>query len=584
MLARSFRLPSFHLCAAFAAFAACVPLLGLAQVTPADVERARAQAEREQQQQQQKLRQEQERALQQRERSGIDPNALVKPGSKASGIGATCREMSQIVIKGAANMPKAAQDKATAPYLGKCLGVTEIEKLLSDITAYYIGRGFITTRVYLPSQDLSSGKLELLVLEGVLEKIMIKDGERGSVRIGSVFPGMVGKVANLRDIEQGLDQINRLASNDAKMQIEPGSKAGASVLVVNNAPKKRFKINTSYDNQGSESTGKRQAGLGFSLDNPFGLNDFVNYTHRETVGGDSGRRASKSDALSYVVPYGYYTLSLNGSHSSYESTIVTPTAREFGINGDADNLSVRLDRVFYRNQKTRFTLAGTLTTKDNKNYLAGQLISVSSRKLSTFDLDANYSAGLLGGVLGLDLGYARGLSQFGALRDGPNLPDFAPRAQFGKLKYGLTYQRPFMLFGQEGGVSSNLSGQRAQDTLFGSEQILIGGIYSVRGFVNTTFSGDHGYIWRNDVSLRIPGRVFGQNVTMKPYLAVDHGHVSQKTTASGIPSGSLTGAALGFGLQAGPATWEIFTSKPVSVPSGVRRESATTYFRLSLSI
>jgi hemolysin activation/secretion protein len=560
------------------------PLPGQAQTTPADIERARAQAEREQQQEQQKLRQERERALQQREKSGIDPNALVKPGNKLPNLASECREMRRIVINGAANMSQAAQEKVTAPYLGKCLGVAEIEKLLSEITGYYIGRGFITTRVYLPSQDLTTGTLELLVLEGVLEKIMINDGERHSVRVASVFPGMIGRVVNLRDIEQGLDQINRLASNDAKMQIEPGSKPGASVLVVNNQAKKRFKINASYDNQGSETTGKRQAGLGFSLDNALGWDDFVSYTHREAVPGERSRRFSSSDALSYVLPYGYYTLSLNGSHSSYASTIVTPAAREFSISGDSDNASVRLDKVMYRNQKTRFTLAGTLSTKDSKNYLAGDLISVSSRKLSTFDLDSNYSTGLWGGVLGLDLGYARGLNQFGALRDLPNLPDIAPRAQFGKLKYGLTYQHPFTLFGLEGGVSSNLSGQRASDTLFGSEQILIGGIYSVRGFVNTTFSGDHGYIWRNDVSLRVPATAFGQQVMVKPYLALDHGQVSQKSGASSTPSGSLSGAAIGVSLQAGPATWEIFTSKPISLPSGVKRESAATYFRLSLAI
>jgi hemolysin activation/secretion protein len=550
--------------------------------TPPDATRAAQDAERILQQEQQRLLQERERQLRQRPGSGIDPKSLAVPGVKLPALGEKCRDTQQIVINGAPHFPVSEQQKITANYLGKCLGVAEIERLLSELTLWYVGRGFITTRVYLPSQDLSHGRLELLVVEGVVEKISVQDGERHSVAASHVFPGMVGRVLNLRDIEQGLDQINRLASNDARMQLEPGSQPGGSVIVVANAPKSRFKFNASYDNQGTESTGKRQAGLGASVDNPFGWGDFFSYNHHEALPADRARRFSSADALSYWLPFGYYSFALNASHSRYASSIVTPAAREFGISGNADNASIRLDKVLYRNQKTRLTLAGALTGKDTKNYLAGELLNVSSRKLSVFDLDSSLTTAWLGGVLGFDLGYARGLTQFGALRDFDNLPDGVPHAQFGKVKYGASFSRPFRVAEQDVTFSSQLSGQRAQDTLYGSEQLLIGGIYSVRGFVNTTYSGDHGYTWRNDLALRLPLQVWHQSAIVKPYLALDHGQVSQHGGNGG--SASLTGAALGVSVQMGAATWEIFSAKPLKTPSGVRRESASTYFRLAIAI
>jgi hemolysin activation/secretion protein len=549
-----------------------------------DAARAAQDAERILQQEQQRQKQERERQLQQRPTSGIDPKSLSGPGSKLPDLGAQCRDIKVFVINGAAHLPESERQKITAKYIGKCLGVVEIERLLSEITLWYVARGFITTRVYLPSQDLTAGQLELLVLEGVVEKISLKDGKGGQQHAISrkhVFPGLEARVLNLRDIEQGLDQINKLASNDAKMDIVPGSKAGASEVVVSNQPKKRFKVNASFDNQGSESTGKRQAGLGVTVDGLFGWNDFFSFTHRQAQPGDRARRFSSSDSLSYWLPYGYYTFSLNASHSRYASAIVTPIGREFGISGESDHAAIKLDKVLYRNQKSRFTLAGTLGTKDSKNYLAGELLSVSSRKLTVLDIDSNLTLGLAGGVLGLDLGYARGLSQFGALRDAANLPDEVARAQFGKIKYGASFSLPLKVASKEGAFSSQLSGQRAQDTLYGSEQILIGGIYSVRGFVDTSFSGDHGFIWRNDLSLRLPLNVWGQATVVKPYLALDHGRVSQK---SGGSAASLTGAALGVSIQSGVATWEIFSAKPLRVPAGARREAASTYFRLAIAI
>ena len=39
------------------------------------------------------------------------------------------------------------------------------------------------------------------------------------------------------DINQGIYQINRLSSNNAKMIIEPGKEAGTSKVVINNEKK-----------------------------------------------------------------------------------------------------------------------------------------------------------------------------------------------------------------------------------------------------------------------------------------------------------------------------------------------------------
>jgi hemolysin activation/secretion protein len=97
--------------------------------------------------------------------------------------------------------------------------------------------------------------------------------------------------------------------------------------------------------------------------------------------------------------------------------------------------------------------------KDSKNYLADEFLAVSSRPLTVFDLDASVSTRAGGGVLSADLGYARGLKLAGALRDPAGLPDYAPRAQFGKFKLGLGYMRPFRIGGLDALFSTQFSAQ-----------------------------------------------------------------------------------------------------------------------------
>lgn len=57
-----------------------------------------------------------------------------------------------------------------------------------------------------------------------------------------------------------------------------------------------------------------------------------------------------------------------------------------------------------------------MSYKDNRSFVDGQLLTVSSRKLTVLDLDASYITTRLPGLLTLEAGYSRGLKAFDALR------------------------------------------------------------------------------------------------------------------------------------------------------------------------
>ena len=553
-----------------------------AQVTPEDVAAAQRQADMVQRQQQEQILRDQRAGQgQARKTESVDVNAL-SPKVDASQAAGQCRDIDAIQVQGVTQLLQARVDEITQPFLGRCLGVPEVEQILGEITRAYMLRGFVTTRAYLPAQDLGQGKLQILVVEGKVEKVRIEGQGRKGFRPGNTIPTAPGDLLNLRDLEQGIDQINRLQSNSASFDIVPGSEPGLSEVIVRNTPARFYRWNLSADNQGSDSTGKQQLGVSFSSDSALGFSEFIMATHRESLPlNDKGAR-SVSDSLMVAVPYGYNTFTYNGSISSYRSTLRAPSGLALLSDGDSSNHSLSWDRLVYRNQSTRLNLTGTFTLKDTKNYLEGQYLGVSSRKLAVLDLDSALSTGWGPGVLGLSLGWSQGLKSAGALRDIAGLPDFAPRAQFRKIKYGASYFLPFRTLGHDWTWSSTLTGQQAKTTLFGSEQISIGSLYSVRGFVKGSLSGDTGYYLRNDLSTRsvfTPGK---QVLPVRWYAGVDMGSVRNR--AAGVPQGALVGAALGASVNWKGGNWDVSTTCPLATPQGTNKEGCQTWFRLGYSI
>jgi len=132
-------------------------------------------------------------------------------GASLAQAGLACRDIRRIIISGASRSGHAAQ-QIVEGYAGRCLGVAEIEQILAAITRHYLEQGLATIRAYLPSQDLAGGVLEIQVVEGVVDRILLDEGARKSINPANVFPAP-GALLNLRDFKQGIDQLNRLESN-----------------------------------------------------------------------------------------------------------------------------------------------------------------------------------------------------------------------------------------------------------------------------------------------------------------------------------------------------------------------------------
>lgn len=547
--------------------------------TATDVLNANRRSEQIQREQQLRQQEDIERSrLNKRPPASIEGPEAPMPAGRGEG----CRDIAFIEIIGAENMMARKKREIIAAYAGRCLGVTEIQDLLADITRYYIDAGYTTTRAYLPAQDLTTGTLRVNVVEGRTGAIELDEQSADTVNLANAFPGLEGEVLNLRDLEQGLDQLNRLSSNKATVDIAPGADVGQSTVTIRNETTKRWHVNITGDNYGSETTGRRQGGLMGSYDNLLGINDYISYTERRTIPFHDKDKRSRSRNFYMSVPYGYTTFTGGYSHSDYNSTLVTAANTSLPLHGDNESYFATIDHTLYRDQDSKLNMSLNITRKEASNFMAGQKLTVSSRTLTVADFGFDYSTFALGGASSFGVTYSRGLHALGAMDDNAGLPHGAPRAQFEKMSFNASYTRPFIAWNQDLTWSTQLNAQVAFDTLYGSEQISIGGIYTVRGFYKTSLANDHGFYMRNDMTLtKKVASVKGHDVVFRPYLGLDLGRVAGR--ADDTPQGTLVGGVAGFSIALGRANFDVFTGRPISVPNGMEREGSSTFGRFSLS-
>ncbi len=235
----------------------------------------------------------------------------------ASGDDERCFEIRRIELEGAGHLGESARRQLLAPYQGRCLGVGQLNALLKAVTDHYLDRGYVTTRAYLPQQDLASGTLRIIVVEGRLEGL--DSSALASPReLTMSFPGRTGELLDLRELEQLVDQLSRLPSRQAQLELVPGSEVGGSRVRLKGERDKPWRVSATRNNDGDVSTGEQQMGLGLDWDSPLGLADQLNLRANRDAVTDRWRH-SDSQSLFYSLPWGWWTFTYGYSQSDYRT-------------------------------------------------------------------------------------------------------------------------------------------------------------------------------------------------------------------------------------------------------------------------
>ncbi|WP_064684550.1 ShlB/FhaC/HecB family hemolysin secretion/activation protein [Rhizobium bangladeshense] len=510
------------------------------------------------------------------------------PGGQGNGA---CFDITRVEIDGANLLSAQDIGKVTAPYGNRCIGLAEINAVLRDVTHLYIDHGYMTSRAYVPQQDIKKTRiLRLLVVEGTLSDIYL-NGQKvaGNASLATAFPGLIGRVVNIRDIEQGLDQMNRLQANDAKSAMLPGAKDGTSILNIENRPGPPWHVSFGNSNMGQESTGFSRSSASLGYDDLLGINDQWNFSYEHSgpdyPWSDDGNGYGNSYSGSVSVPYGYSTVSLNGSWYQYESA-VEGNFSTLETSGNSGQAGLGIDRVVMRGKDSITTVRSSLTYKQTNNFLLGNLIEVGSRRYTVGEIGISHSRRMFGGIWVFDASYDRGLGLFDAVKAGePGAGDADPR--FSKFNATITVTQPFQAIGRQFELTSLVSGQYSPDNLLGAEQMSLGSYSNVRGTRESVLFGNNGVFSHNEIVWRTKSnesggaaaKAFGE---LRPYLGFDYGHVYAQKRFD-MTGGDLAGwtagiRAVGGNISADLGYSDILASSVDHVDGGLFYFSASAHW------
>ena len=496
------------------------------------------------------------------------------------------------------------KENILSKYENKKLGSTDISNILVELTNRLIEKGYVTSTASLSeNNNLNSETLNLKIISGKIEKIILnEDDSLDKLKKYFLVSTKEEKVLNVRDLDTTTENFNYLEANNMTMEIIPSDKENYSIVKLKNEMKDKFTISLLTNNYGEDNqNGIWRGGTSINIDSPLGIGDRVYFSYmtvHKKKADRSWKRTTESLKPGEILPIGPkgydpakdtlpykreldlynfrytmkfrdYTLSLGSSRSENISSFYTPTTI-YDMETMSSNFSVNLDKILWRNQKSKLSLGVGLKRKHNKSYIEDTLLS--DRILTIGDISLNGTTVFYGGIFGITLDYERGLRALGASN--------TPKAEFKKYSLNLNYYKPLT---KKLVYRFNTLTSHSKDVLYASEKQSIGGVGSVPGYHRRgNIMGDRAIEIENELSYKIiDSEKIGR---LSPYISYSYGAVRNNKNPSVYGKGYVSGASIGLRYSMKYLDIDLAYAKALSHSSYIKPRDREIYFSASLKI
>ena len=446
----------------------------------------------------------------------------------------------------------------------KHVTVSDITNIRNAFQRKLLDKGYVTSQVYIPEQNLNAGTLQFMVMPGRVEDIRYSaSSAHGPWR--TAFSVRPGDILNIRDVEQGLEQMKRVSSQSVTMKLLPGTAVGTSIIELSIKQDKPVHGSISFDNSGLESTGVYQGSFTTSFDQVFRANDTFTMSLSGDLSGSGSIKGTRAASLNYVIPHGKDTFSLSFSKSRYHQTIQS-NPYDFTYSGKSTTMKAKWNHVWSRTQREKRAFDISISTRHNHRFINDMEIPVQALRTTSMEFGVSNRKYIGNATLYSRLGFQWGIGALGAQPEHKaSVAMGGPTSRYHMWLVDVDYRKPFIMGHRPASFTSSFHGQWVQGgkRVYSVDTINIGNRYSIYGFDGEyTLMGDSGWYVRNEVSSVIP------RLNTEVYLGLDVGAVYGKSTES-LVGKTIAGTALGVrGNYSSGLLFDAFVSTPLYKPQG----------------
>ncbi|EKN3393660.1 ShlB/FhaC/HecB family hemolysin secretion/activation protein [Yersinia enterocolitica] len=497
-------------------------------------------------------------------------NQLTIPTGVGSSDDSSCLVIKRVELMNIDAFPNAGRLIQWAKQAqGNCLDEKGLSSLRDTLQWQLVTDGYITSHAVFTEDSYVDGTLFLTLIPGRLASIEHHEDSQSYAQLNTVFPGRQGDLVNLRNLEQGLDNLQRLPSVNATMDVVLNPEDLSSQIMVTRQQSRFWRMNAFLDDAGNYGVGRYRAGATLFLDSPLSLSDLAYFSASRELDNHHDK-GSHNFALHYSIPFGYWLLSMAASQGAYyQSLLVANTAYKYHTYWRSLDMQIQWLLMRGSNYKT-VGYTGALIRKFNRFFadieLEIQRSDTVDWQLGLQHLHYTRWATISGGV-----NYQQGTQWFGA-RPSPGRDSFST-ARLINLTASLNI--PFTLDEQHFQYQPTFSQQYTRSAVTMQDKFSIGGRNSVRGFTTgNALVGPQGWFLKNDIAW------INQRLANQLYLGLDYGEVSDKG-GQFLLGDRLVGAVIGVRGYYRRLGYDFNISTPLDKPAHFNTDPVVLGFMLN---
>ena len=393
----------------------------------------------------------------------------------------------EYVVNGNSVLTVSQVEKAVYPYLGENRSIEDVEKARSALEKTFHDEGYLTVFVNIPEQEVNGGVVKLDVLEGKVEKLSVLGSRYYS--LGKIKQHVTefkeGHVPHFPTVQKQIASVNTNQDRVVAPVLRPGKSPGMVEVDLKVDDKFPLHASMEYNDRYTPNTTKTRLSGNLRYDNLWQSDHSMGLGFQVTPEDQS---EVKVFSATYVIPYAgdywaMYGVVSNSDISAVGDVNVLGNGNIYGlryihpmpspIKGFNHNLTLGVD---YKDFKETTSLLGSDSFNTPITYLpfligyTGNLATAAS----TTKLDLNFifsTKSFVNSDEEFDTKRAFARQNFSYLR--------------GQLEHTHTLPFQWQAYG-------SLGGQATGDLLISNEQYFLGGLDTVRGYLEASALGDQG--------------------------------------------------------------------------------------------